>query len=146
MPRLIWVFAGHTVILLVLSWGGSFAFTDGSCLINPGPCGAGAVVYLPNQEPAHVQLKILASLQKRVSPTGNVGCGPDRCGVFPTMLQYNDKQSPQGILWQSVHSRNSLLTRMLPGKYNRIAQPYKKRELLLKSAGPQNMQALSEMT
>ena len=24
MPRLIWVFAGHTVILLVLSWGGSF--------------------------------------------------------------------------------------------------------------------------
>ena len=25
MPRLIWVFAGFTVILLVLSWGGSFA-------------------------------------------------------------------------------------------------------------------------
>ena len=25
MPRLIWVFAGHTVILLVLSWGGSNA-------------------------------------------------------------------------------------------------------------------------
>ena len=24
MPRLIWVFAGHTVILLVLSWGGSY--------------------------------------------------------------------------------------------------------------------------
>ena len=24
MPRLIWVFAGRTVILLVLSWGGSF--------------------------------------------------------------------------------------------------------------------------
>ena len=26
MPRLIWVFAGRTVILLVLSWGGSFGF------------------------------------------------------------------------------------------------------------------------
>ena len=26
MPRLIWVFAGLTLILLVLSWGGSFAF------------------------------------------------------------------------------------------------------------------------
>ena len=26
MPRLIWVFAGHTVILLVLSWGGSYMF------------------------------------------------------------------------------------------------------------------------
>ena len=26
MPRLIWVFAGCTVILLVLLWGGSFVF------------------------------------------------------------------------------------------------------------------------
>ena len=26
MPRLIWVFAGHTLILLVLSWGGSYGF------------------------------------------------------------------------------------------------------------------------
>ena len=26
MPRLIWVFAGHTVILLVLPWGGSFVY------------------------------------------------------------------------------------------------------------------------
>ena len=26
LPRLIWVFAGRTVILLVLSWGGSFTF------------------------------------------------------------------------------------------------------------------------
>ena len=26
MPRLIWVFAGRTVILLVLSWGGSYLF------------------------------------------------------------------------------------------------------------------------
>ena len=28
MPRLIWVFTGCTVILLVLSWGGSFLFTS----------------------------------------------------------------------------------------------------------------------
>ena len=28
MPRLIWVFAGRTVILLVLSWRGSFMFVD----------------------------------------------------------------------------------------------------------------------
>ena len=27
MPRLIWVFAGRTVTFLVLSWGGSFAFS-----------------------------------------------------------------------------------------------------------------------
>ena len=25
------------------------AFTDGSCLVNPGPCGSGACIYLPNQ-------------------------------------------------------------------------------------------------
>ena len=28
MPRLIWVFAGRIVILLVLSWGGSYCFVD----------------------------------------------------------------------------------------------------------------------
>ena len=28
----------------------TFAFTDGSCLINPGPCGAGAVFYPPRQD------------------------------------------------------------------------------------------------
>ncbi|XP_071133001.1 ribonuclease H-like [Mytilus edulis] len=26
------------------------AFTDGSCLGNPGPCGAGAIIYINNQE------------------------------------------------------------------------------------------------
>ena len=28
MPRLIWVFTGRTVILLVLSWGGSYCFWE----------------------------------------------------------------------------------------------------------------------
>lgn len=28
----------------------AFAFTDGSCRPNPGPCGAGAVIYLPHGE------------------------------------------------------------------------------------------------
>ena len=31
MPRLIWVFAGRTVILLVLSWCGSFYYTSSRC-------------------------------------------------------------------------------------------------------------------
>ena len=35
MPRLIWVFAGRTVILLVLSWGGSYA--NEYCLITGNP-------------------------------------------------------------------------------------------------------------
>ena len=37
MPRLIWVFAGHTVILLVLSWGGSSPSVCGlqeNCFLN----------------------------------------------------------------------------------------------------------------
>ena len=34
MPRLIWVFAGCTVILLVLSWGGSNDFNWIECLLN----------------------------------------------------------------------------------------------------------------
>ena len=33
-----------------------FIFTDGSCRGNPGPCGAGACVYLPDQEEC-VELK-----------------------------------------------------------------------------------------
>ena len=33
-----------------------FIFTDGSCRENPGPCGAGACVYLPGQE-EYVELK-----------------------------------------------------------------------------------------
>ena len=33
----------------------SFAFTDGSCLGNPGPCGAGAVVFLPD-DPSGLEL------------------------------------------------------------------------------------------
>ena len=33
MPRLIWVFAGRTVILLVLSWGGSFWNEAAYCLL-----------------------------------------------------------------------------------------------------------------
>ena len=35
--------------------GTAFAFTNGSCLTNPGPCGAGAVIYLDQHQP--VQLK-----------------------------------------------------------------------------------------
>ena len=33
MPRLIWVFAGRTVILLVLSWGGSIIFIIPFCFV-----------------------------------------------------------------------------------------------------------------
>ena len=35
--------------------GTTFAFTDGSCLTNPGPCGAGAVVYPCDQDPVRLK-------------------------------------------------------------------------------------------
>ena len=35
--------------------GTTYAFTDGSCLTNPGPCGAGAVVYQYNHEPVRLK-------------------------------------------------------------------------------------------
>ena len=38
--------------------GTTFAFTDGSCLTNPGPCGAGAVAYPCNQEPVRLKRQV----------------------------------------------------------------------------------------
>ena len=35
--------------------GTTYAFTDGSCLTNPGPCGAGAVVFPYNHEPVRLK-------------------------------------------------------------------------------------------
>ena len=45
----------------------TFAFTDESCQPNPGPCGAGAVLYPPHRDP--VQLK------KPVSKRGSILLG-----------------------------------------------------------------------
>ena len=33
----------------------TFAFTDGSCQPNPGPCGAGAVLYPPQRDPVSLK-------------------------------------------------------------------------------------------
>ena len=38
MPRLIWVFAGRTVILLVLLWGGSYVFAQVARYAGPNSC------------------------------------------------------------------------------------------------------------
>ena len=35
--------------------GTTFAFTDGSCLTNPGPCGAGAVIYQDHHQPVYLK-------------------------------------------------------------------------------------------
>ena len=49
---------GQTIVHELLSEApdrSSFTFTDGSCLDNPGPCGAGAVIFLPN-DPSGLEL------------------------------------------------------------------------------------------
>ena len=38
--------------------GTVFAFTDGSCLTNPGPCGPGAVIYLDQHQPVRLKLPV----------------------------------------------------------------------------------------
>ncbi|MEW8545066.1 MAG: reverse transcriptase domain-containing protein, partial [Candidatus Thiodiazotropha sp.] len=35
-------------------------FTDGSCIPNPGPCGAGAVIYTPNEMDIHIKKPVAA--------------------------------------------------------------------------------------
>lgn len=37
-----------------------FCFTDGSCIPNPGPCGAGAVIYSPNEMDVHIKKPVAA--------------------------------------------------------------------------------------
>ena len=41
-----------------------FAFYDGSCRRNPGPCGAGAGVFFPGQE-EHVKVSKVAKIRNR---------------------------------------------------------------------------------
>ena len=41
------------------------AFTDGSCLVNPGPCGAGAIIYVEHMKPA-------VRLHKPVAQRGSI--------------------------------------------------------------------------
>ena len=91
----------------------SFAFTDGSCLGNPGPCGAGAVVFLPD-DPSGLELTrpvaargsillaelvaILMVLELAVSK---------KISDFSSSLQiFSDSQSAVGILTLNWASTN----------------------------------------
>ena len=84
--------------------GTTYAFTDGSCLTNPGPCGAGAVVYQNNHEPVR--------LKRPVSKRGSILLGEliailvvieylvQNIGSVPSKLLkiFCDSQSAVGIL------------------------------------------------
>ena len=61
------------------------AFTDGSCLPNPGPCGAGASIYLPYQ-------KDPVQLSKPVSNCGSILLG--ELVAILTILQFIKEEVP----------------------------------------------------
>ena len=98
---------GKEVILDVMmeaQEGTIFAFTDGSCLTNPGPCGAGAAIYTDHHQPM--------LLKRPVSRRGSILLGElvailitleyilENIMTIPCKLLkvFNDSQSTVGIL------------------------------------------------
>ena len=83
--------------------GTTYAFTDGSRLTNPGPCGAGAVVFPCNQEPVRLKrpvskrgsilgelIAILLVIEYLVQNIGSLPC--------KLLKIFCDSQSAVGIL------------------------------------------------
>ena len=90
MPRLIWVFAGHIVILLVLLWGGSIVKTDikiaHKCPITPRS------LSLASHAPIHAISCGLKSLRK-----GKFNKGADQRFDVVIFLQKSLRSSPQMV-------------------------------------------------
>ena len=95
--------------------GTTFAFTDGSCLTNPGPCGAGAVINQDHHQPVY--------LKRPVSRRGSILLGELVANLITLeyMVQhitsmkcnlltiFSDSQSTAGILtlnWKDISCRS----------------------------------------
>ena len=95
--------------------GTTFAFTDGSCLTNPGPCGAGAVIYQDHHQPVCLKrpvsrrgsillgelVAILITLEFMVQHITSMGCS--------LLKIFSDSQSTVGILtlnWKDTSYRS----------------------------------------
>ena len=95
--------------------GTTFAFTDGSCLTNPGPCGAGAVIYQDHHQPVYLKrpvsrrgsillgelVAILITLEYMVQHITSM-----RCNLLKI---FSDSQSTVGILtlnWKDISYRS----------------------------------------
>ena len=69
-------------------------FTDGSCIPNPGPCGAGPVLYIPGEEDIQIKrpvtvhglilLAILALLDHLIISSSSIA-ELSHCGYFVTV-------------------------------------------------------------
>ena len=109
---------GKEIILDVMmeaQEGTIFAFTDGRCLTNPGPCGAGAAIYTDHHQPMF--------LKRPVSRRGSILLGDlvailitleyilENIMTIPCKLLkvFNDSQSTVGILtlnWKDTSYRD----------------------------------------
>ena len=95
--------------------GTTFAFTDGSCLTNPGPCGAGAVIYQDHHQPVCLKrpvsrrgsillgelVAILITLEFMVQHITSICCS--------LLKIFSDSQSTVGILtlnWKDTSYRS----------------------------------------
>ena len=95
--------------------GTTFAFTDGSCLTNPGPCGAGAVIYQDHHQPVYLKrpvsrrgsillgelVAILITLEYMVQHITSMRCN--------FLKIFSDSQSTVGILtlnWKDISYRS----------------------------------------
>ena len=80
------------------------AFTDGSCRGNPGPCGAGACVFLPNndeielKQPVSKLASILLGELVAIQITLNYLIEEKKVRDISTILIFCDSQSAVGIL------------------------------------------------
>ena len=94
----------------VRSW---FAFTDGSCLENPGPCGAGAVIFFPDEtsgleltRPVAVRGSILLAELIALLMVPKLAVSK-KISDFSSSLQiFSDSQSAVGILTLNWASTN----------------------------------------
>ena len=89
-----------------------FAFTDGSCLENPGPCGAGAVIFFPDDSRgleltrpvAEKGSIILAELKAILMVLERAVC--KKISDFSSLQVLSDSQSAVGVLTLNLASAN----------------------------------------
>ena len=95
------------------------AFTDGSCRGNPGPCGAGACVFLPNndeielKQPVSKLASILLGELVAIQITLNYLIEEKKVRDISTILIFCDSQSAVGILqlgWENKSYKKLLWT------------------------------------
>ena len=90
-----------------------FAFTDGLCLENPGPCGAGAVIFFPD-DPSGLELTrpvaprgyILLAELLAILMVVELAVSKKISDLSSSLQIFSDSQSADGILTMNWASTN----------------------------------------